>query len=79
MDVSILSAEQCLFRGRAESVTLPGVAGVFTVLKDHAPLIAALKAGTVYCRLPDGEELSPLSIEGGCVRVDDNRVIVCVE
>ena len=45
MTLKIISAEQIEFEGTIESVTLPGVMGQFQVLKNHAALIAALKAG----------------------------------
>jgi len=36
MEIKILSPKKTLFKGRAESVTLPGKQGEFQILKDHA-------------------------------------------
>lgn len=43
----IVSPERLLFSGDAESVVAPGADGQFTVLKDHAPVMAVLKPGVV--------------------------------
>ncbi len=62
MTLKIISAEQIEFEGTVEQVTLPGVMGQFQVLKNHAALIAALKAGRM-CYVAD---------------VKDNVVSVCL-
>lgn len=77
MTLEIISPSQVLFKGEAEAVTLPGVLGLFTVLKNHASLISALRAGKVVYRTPQGEE-DGLDIKGGIVDVDNNVVSVCV-
>ena len=71
MVLEIISSEQILFKGEVESVTLPGAKGSFTVLENHASLISTLDAGTI------GERHS-VSVGGGFVDVDNNRVAVCV-
>ena len=43
----LVSPEKLLFSGEVESVIVPGTEGEFTVLKDHAPLMAMLKPGIV--------------------------------
>jgi F-type H+-transporting ATPase subunit epsilon len=43
----LVSPEKLLFSGPVESVIVPGTEGEFTVLKDHAPLMAMLKPGIV--------------------------------
>jgi F-type H+-transporting ATPase subunit epsilon len=43
----LVSPEKLLFSGSVESVIVPGTEGEFTVLKDHAPLMAMLKPGIV--------------------------------
>ena len=75
MILSILTPEGELLQKETERVTLPGSVGSFTVLKNHAPLIAALNAGDIVY-VEDGEEKSQ-RIEGGFVRVLNNKVEVC--
>lgn len=58
-------------------VTLPGVAGPFTVLKDHAALITALEKGDI--RYVEAGEEKRLPISEGFVEVGNNQVKVCVE
>jgi len=58
-------------------VTLPGVEGSFTVLKDHAALITALVSGNI--RYVENGEEKFLPIHEGFVEVKDNVVKVCVE
>jgi F-type H+-transporting ATPase subunit epsilon len=77
MTLELISSHEILFKGEAESVTLPGALGSFTVLKNHAPLISVLQAGDVRYRTPEGTE-KKVAIKGGLVDVDNNVVAVCV-
>lgn len=77
MTLTVISSHSILFSGDAESVTLPGVQGSFTVLKNHAPLISVLVPGKVYCRMENGEN-KEIEIKGGLVDVVDNKISVCV-
>ena len=77
MTLDIISAEQILFEGEAESVTLPGEMGSFTVLKNHASLISVLTAGTIKYRDEQGTE-HELDVKGGLADVDNNVVSVCI-
>ena len=43
----LVSPERLLFVGNVESVVVPGAEGAFTVLKDHAPVMAVMKPGIV--------------------------------
>lgn len=77
MTLEIISTNEVLFRGEAESVTLPGVLGSFTVLKNHAPLISVLNKGEiVYKDASDSEKT--IAINGGLVDVDNNVVAVSI-
>ena len=77
MTLEIISANEILFKGEAESVTLPGVLGSFTVLKNHAPLISVLNMGDIVYKENDGAEKS-IQIKGGLVDVDNNVVAVSI-
>lgn len=65
-----------MFSGEVEAVTLPGVAGKFTVLKNHASLISVLKEGGLRY-LSNGEEHT-IDIRGGLADIDLNKIAVCV-
>lgn len=77
MTLEIISAHEVTFKGEAESVTLPGEMGSFTVLKNHAALISVLVKGTVRYTAPGGEVKS-LEIDGGIADVNNNVISVCV-
>lgn len=77
MELIILTPHGEAFRGEVQSVTLPGVAGRFTVLAHHAPLITALNAGKISYQTAEGR--NELSIRNGFAEVNHNVVSVCVE
>ena len=77
MTLEIISPQEVVFKGDAESVTLPGELGKFTVLKNHAPLISVLVEGTIAYRTPSGEE-NTYAIKGGLADVDNNVISVCI-
>lgn len=78
MILKIISADAVVFEGRISSVTLPGVKGAFTVLRNHAALISTLSPGKVVY-IPEGAtESVSVEIDGGVADVDDNVVSVCL-
>ena len=77
MTLEIISAHEVMFKGEADSLTLPGELGQFTVLRNHAPIISVLVEGKVSYRTSDGSE-KDLSIKGGIADVENNVVSVCI-
>ena len=77
LKVHILTPEQKLFEGSAESVTLPGVGGKFQVLNNHAPIVAALERGEVV--VGTGKEKKSFAIQSGFIEVLKNNVNVLVQ
>lgn len=77
MTLEIISAHEVMFKGEVEAVTLPGLMGSFTVLRNHASLISVLQKGKVVFRTVDGDEKS-FDVKGGLVDVDNNVVSVCI-
>lgn len=77
MTLKIISADAVLYTGKVSSVTLPGAMGEFTVLRNHASLLATLSAGTIRYTDEGGAEQSA-TVTGGIVDVDNNVVSVCV-
>lgn len=75
--LEISSPEATLVKMMVGSVTLPGAAGSFEVLKDHAPLISSLDPGII--KYSTGTEERTLSVKSGFVEVRNNKVSVCVE
>ncbi|NBR37643.1 MAG: ATP synthase F1 subunit epsilon [Chitinophagales bacterium] len=79
MKIEILTPEKKLFSGDAYGVQMPGLTGSFEVLEKHAPLISALKAGTVKVLRDKQQDLARFSIQGGFVEVLNNQITVLVE
>lgn len=73
LDVLILTPERVVFKGKAESIILPGEKGVFEVLPHHKRLLSRLLQGKIYV----GK--SALRIKRGVAKVAMNQVTVLVE
>lgn len=78
MILEVISSHKRVFKGEAEVVTLPGVLGSFTVLKNHASLISVLTPGKIVYRETMNSEKHGIDIDGGIVDVDNNVISVCV-
>ncbi|MBR6305712.1 MAG: ATP synthase F1 subunit epsilon [Bacteroidales bacterium] len=77
MALHIISPEGTVLQAQAELVTLPGSAGPFTVLKDHAPIVTTLDKGRVRY-VSAGKELF-VDIKEGFAEVKNNVVTICAE
>jgi F-type H+-transporting ATPase subunit epsilon len=77
LNLSILTPEGKAFEGEIEDVVAPGVQGSFAVLNSHAPLIAALEAGTVKVRQSQGQQ--QFKIDQGLLEVHDNDVAILAD
>ncbi|MGI4883410.1 MAG: ATP synthase F1 subunit epsilon [Janthinobacterium lividum] len=77
MHLEIITPDRKVFEGEVTSARFPGADGSFEVLNNHAPLIAALKAGDVTLTGAAGRDT--FRIEGGVVEVLRNNVIVLAE
>ncbi len=78
MLLDIVSPDKSIFSGEVKSIQLPGMAGSFGILNNHAPLISTLKSGKIKIKEPSGKELS-FQINGGVVEVQKNKVIILSE
>ncbi len=78
MKLEILTPEKKVFSGDVYGVQLPGISGLFEVLDKHAPLVSALKAGSLKI-LNDKSSTSSYAIQSGFVEVLNNKTIVLVE
>lgn len=77
MQLDIITPDKKVFTGEVTSVTVPGVNGLFQVLKGHAAIISTLENGPITVKTAEGE-LS-FQAEGGVVEVLNDKVIVLVE
>lgn len=77
LQLRIVSPEKVEYDGAVESVLVPGTAGQFEILNDHAPIISTLQKGVVEYVNQEGKV--SLNILGGFVEVQKNVVSLCVE
>ena len=73
--VRIVSPDGELYRQYAVSLVAPALDGYLGVLKNHAPMIAALDIGELLIRTPD-EEIISLAVGGGFMEVSRDYVTV---
>lgn len=74
MDLQIITPDTTLYDGKADMVVVPGTDGLIGILNNHAPLVSALKSGSVKVKLDETEQL--FEVAGGVVEVLKNKVIV---
>lgn len=78
MKLQIITPDKSVYNGDAASVVVPGSAGPFEILKNHAPIISTLEDGEVIIRQGKGDQ-QRLFIKGGVVEVLDDHITVLAE
>jgi F-type H+-transporting ATPase subunit epsilon len=77
--VDVVSAEEEIFSGLAEIVSLPGESGDLGILPGHAPLLTRIRPGTVRIRVPNQTEDEVIFVAGGMLEVQPNLVTVLAD
>lgn len=77
MKLTIITPDKLAYEGEATAVTVPGIAGSFQILQDHAPIVSTLEDGKVIIR--DAQGHTELLIKGGVVEAKDNNITVLAE
>lgn len=75
--VEIVSPERLLVSETAQSVTVPGVDGYFTVLGEHAPLMTTLKPGFITANV--GGAAQVFFVRGGFADVAPEGLTILAE
>lgn len=78
MRLDITSPDKQIFSGDTVLVQLPGSDGLFEILNNHAPMIAALGPGKIKVQDKAGK-LQFFEIKGGVCEVRDNIITVLAE
>lgn len=78
MRLEIITPSSTLYSGDVALVQLPGIDGLFEILKSHAPLVSALKEGRVKV-VDDQNQEQFFDIRGGVVEVSHDKVLVLAE
>jgi F-type H+-transporting ATPase subunit epsilon len=74
----LVAPDKLMFSGEAESVLVPGSEGDFVVLKDHAPVMTALKPGVIAIEDAAGKH-KRIFVRGGFADVNAAGLIVLAE
>jgi F-type H+-transporting ATPase subunit epsilon len=74
----LVSPDKQQFKGPAQSVLAPGGEGDFLVLRDHAPIMTALRPGVVVIE-EEGGKTSRYFVRGGFVDVNPGGCILLAE
>ena len=76
--LTIISAESKVFEGEVENVLVPGMAGDFLVLSNHAPCISSIRPG--FLEFSEGAtNKQRYFVSGGIIEVINNMVSVLVD
>ncbi|MBI3619016.1 ATP synthase F1 subunit epsilon [Candidatus Peregrinibacteria bacterium] len=77
LHLSIITPDQVIFEGDADSISLPTPDGEITVLPHHIPLMSILVPGSMIVRRLGGEEI--FAVSGGVIEVDGKAVRVLAD
>jgi F-type H+-transporting ATPase subunit epsilon len=78
MKLEIVTPSGLVYDSDVAQVTLPGKEGEFGVLPEHAALVALLDAGVIVIDIGNKKEIN-VAINGGYVKVDENKVSCIVD
>jgi F-type H+-transporting ATPase subunit epsilon len=77
MYLEIISPDKVFFKGDVEQVSVPGMAGRFTVLPGHAAIVSLLIEGDVVYMEKNSEKR--FNIIAGMIEVKNDKIVVCVD
>ena len=73
----LVSPERLIFSGEVEPVVVPGSEGVFTVLRNHAPMMSTIRPGVIEVTSATGP--SKLFVRGGFADVSEKGLTILAE
>ena len=79
IQVDVVSAEEQIYSGPAEFVTLPGEVGELGIYPRHTPLITRIKPGAVRIKVPGAAEEEFVFVAGGILEVQPHGVTVMAD
>ncbi len=78
VNLEIVAPERLILSQEVASVTVPGTEGYFTVLGEHAPVMAMLKPGFVTIN-GEGGETDSYYVQGGFADISPSRLTILAE
>lgn len=80
MHVDVVSAEELIYSGTAEFVTVPAEVGEIGILPRHAPLLSRIRPGAVRIRLANSNDDDViLFVSGGLLEIQPHVVTVLAD
>jgi F-type H+-transporting ATPase subunit epsilon len=78
--LSIVTPERTIYEGDVTSVILPASDGYVGIWANHAPMVAATRAGVVAMReRQDESKMQLYAVDQGFAEVSDNNVIILAD
>ena len=78
MTLEIITPEQELYNGIVTSVKIPGSAGEFEILNNHASIVSSLINGNIRVINDQQEELN-FNIKSGVIEMQKNKIVILAE
>jgi len=78
VDCDIVSAEESIFSGKVQFISLTGTLGELGITPGHTPLLSEVKPGPVHMRMESGEE-DVFYVSGGFLEVQPHKVILLAD
>ena len=78
MQLEIISPEKIVFNGEIQMVRVPGGAGSFAVMNNHAPIVSTLEKGQIKVSNNDGQILY-FETTGGVIQVLNNKITILID
>ena len=77
-DFALVTPGAVKFEGRAEIVVMPGVAGDFAALAQHAPMLTTLRTGVLRATV-EGAGRIEYAIKGGFAQIMPDKVVLLTD
>ena len=74
----IVSAEEAIFSGEVQFVSLTGSMGDLGITPGHSPLLSSIQPGPVHMRMASGKE-DVLYVSGGFMEVQPDKITVLAD
>jgi len=74
MQVLVATVEREVYRGEADFLVAPGVAGELGIMPKHSPLISTLAAGEL--RITHGDTVDEVFVSGGFMEVQPDMITI---
>lgn len=78
LSLEIITPSKQAFSGKVKSITVPGTAGSFQVLFNHAPLLSTFEIGKIKLEDLEGKEIE-FATSGGTVEVTENKILILAD